>query len=319
MYGLGELKPSITVTDVAVECPVRGCRSHVQRQRGRFVTKPEFLCEEHGIYLSPSTHEYADVRRNFPLIGKADWDLLHHEIATEKRETHRLARERSEDAVTYNVFRSIEQAGRLAELCETFTGREQSAAELVYWSYCLPDGGPLPLLQKARESFRERPARGSEPDLIAVTPTDIIFIEVKLTSGNETTPSRPESLQLYQEAEGGWYDTVFTTDPQSVAVVARKYELMRFWLLGSWMAKHVGKSFTLVSLTRRVQDPNLERVVAPLLRQTDDRRYVHLTWEQIAQFAADEACTGPVFDYLVSKSVGYDGGGTLQPMLDRLH
>jgi hypothetical protein len=259
------------------------------------------------------------VRRNFPLIDEADWDLLHHEIATEKRETHRLARERSEDAVTYNVFRSIERAGRLAELCQMFTATGQSAADLVYWSYSLPDAGPLPLLQDARRSFGERPARGSEPDLIAITPTDIIFIEVKLTSGNETTPSRPECLGLYQAAAGGWYDTIFMADPHSIAVTARKYELMRFWLLGSWMARNSQRRFTLVSLTRRVQDPNLERVVAPLLRQADDRRYVHLTWEEIAQFTAADPCTSPVFDYLVTKSVGYDGAGMLQPMLDRLN
>jgi hypothetical protein len=318
MYRIEDLKPHLGVTDTTVECPVRGCWNVVPRQRGSFVATRDYLCPDHGIFISPSTFEYADVRCNFPLIDDADWDLLHSQISVDKRETHRLARERSEDAVTYNVFRSIERARRLPELCRLFTGTEQTSVELVYWSHSLSDGELLRLLQQARQAFFERSAGGSEPDLIAITPTDIVFIEVKLTSGNETTPSRPETLDLYHSAEDGWYDQVFSLDPYAVAITARKYELMRFWLLGSWMAERAGKRFTLISLTRGKQDTDLEERVVPLLRQNDGRAYAHWSWEAVARFAEDHKSTRPVSAYLRSKSVGYDASGTLQKMLHEI-
>lgn len=318
MYRLNDLKDHIRITADTVECPVRGCSNHVLRQRSRFVAKPEFLCPDHGIYISPSTHEFSDVRRNFPLIGDADWRLLHETISVDKRETHRLARERSEDAVTYNAFRSIEREGRLPELIEMLTDRPQESVELVYWSCSLRCGGLLPLLQEARSVFGERPDRGSEPDLIAMTPTDLVFIEVKLTSGNETRPSRPEVLPVYQSAEHGWYEQVFRREAAHVAVVSRRYELMRFWLLGSWMARHTGRRFTLISLTREIQDMDLEEQFAPLIFQDEDRLFARWPWEAVAGFAEGDPSTACVSEYLWSKSVGYDGSGRLQPMLHHI-
>lgn len=318
MYRLEDLKDHIQITTATVECPVAGCTNHVPRQRGRFCAKPEFLCAEHGIYISPSTFEYQDVRRNFPLADETDWALLHETIASDKRETHRLARERSEDAVTYNAFRSIERAGRLPQLIELFTERSQTTAELIYWSCSLKDAGPLPLLQEARMAFFERLDRGSEPDLIAITPTDLLFIEVKLCSGNETTPSRPEVLRQYHCAEGGWYDRVFACDPEHVAIASRKYELMRFWLLGSWMARKSAKRFTLVSLTREIQDMDLQQRVSPLFVEDEARSFGHWAWEAVADFAHGDASTETVSEYLWSKSVGYDTSGVLQPMLSRI-
>lgn len=318
MYTIDDLKPQVHVTDDAVECPVAGCARTVARQRKRFVASPEYLCPEHGIFISPSTFEYAESRRNFPLIDDSDWDLLHTRIAADKRETHRLARERSEDAVTYNAFRSIERAGRLPEFLTDMLDREQQSVELVYWSYCLSDGGTLPLLDVARATFGERPRRGSEPDLIAITPTDLVFIEVKLTSSNETTPSRVEALQGYATGADRWYEEVFASDPYTVAVDMKKYELMRFWLLGSWMARRMGVRFSLVSLTREIQDMDLDERVAPLLRQSDEREFFRWPWESVAGFAARDASTKRVSEYLWSKSVGYDGNGVLQPMLHQI-
>lgn len=318
MYRLEDLKRHIQVTDERVECPVVGCSNLVSRQHRRFSTSPAFLCARHGIYVSPSTFQYIDVRRNFPLIDDSDWTMLRETIAGDKRETHRLARERSEDAVTYNAFRTMEREGRLAELVEMLTDRPQESAELVYWSCSLSHGGLLPLLEDARRAFGERSDRGSEPDLIAVTPTDLVFIEVKLTSGNQTRPSRPEVLPVYQGAEDGWYGQVFRRDASHVAVVARKYELMRFWLLGSWMARRTDRRFTLVSLTREIQDMDLEEQFAPLIVQDEDRVFARWPWEAIADFAQGDPATAAVSEYLWSKSVGYDGSGMLQPMLHHI-
>jgi hypothetical protein len=317
MYSLNDLKQRRTVTETTVECPVAGCANIVLRQRGHFATASDFLCPNHRIYISPSTLQYKDRRCNFPLVDDADFELLWTDICGVKREKQRLARERSEDAITYNVFRSIERAGRLPALIERLTGRPQQTADLVYWSYSMPDRDVLPLLGAARVAFGERLNRGSEPDLIAITPKDVVFIEVKVTSGNATRPSRPDALRRYEAAENRWYDEVLAADAHTVAEVHRKYELMRFWLLGSWMAKQAEKRFALISLTCGAQDPKLEAEFSPLLKETDNRRFAHWSWEAIAGWAADDPATAGVSEYLWSKSVGFDSDGRLRPMLGK--
>jgi hypothetical protein len=123
---------------------------------------------------------------------------------------------------------------------------------------------------------------------------------------------------VYQSAEDAWYEQVFRRDAAHVAVVSRKYELMRFWLLGSWMARHTGKRFTLVSLTREIQDMDLEEQFAPLIVQDEDRLFAHWPWEAVAGFAQGDPTTAYVSEYLWSKSVGYGGSGRLQPMLHHI-
>ncbi len=217
MYSLSDLKSRVSVRRDTVECPVRGCITNVSRQRGRFVTTREFQCPYHGIFISPSTFEYGDPRRNFPLIAEEDWLLLTEQIAADKRETHRLGRERSEDAVTYNAFRSLERAGAMPRVLEALTGRPQASAWLTYWSHSLLDGRLLPTLEDARRAFEVRVDHGSEPDLIIETPSELIFVEVKVASGNNTTCRQAAPLHRYATRENGWYDRVFSADIEAVA------------------------------------------------------------------------------------------------------
>jgi len=118
MLGLKELKSTIKVTDTTVECPVKGCREKVARQRKSFKRQEKFKCPKHNIYISPSTFEYQDELDNILWKEKADLDLFER-LNTVKRES-RIARDNSEDAVTWNVFRFLENnkllSGSLAKL-----------------------------------------------------------------------------------------------------------------------------------------------------------------------------------------------------------
>ena len=73
-------------------------------------------------------------------------------------------------------------------------------------------------------------------------------MEAKLDSHNVTTPSNPWVLGTYERAESKWYDSVFRTPPARVAQELKLYQLMRLWLLGTWMAEKAEKQFVLVSL-----------------------------------------------------------------------
>ena len=107
MFGVDELKDTIVVTDTTVECPVKDCNEIVERQRGSFKTKDRFRCPKHRIVISPSTFEYPSELDNLLWKDTEDQELLHR-IMKKKRES-RMARDNSEDAVSWNVFRFLEK------------------------------------------------------------------------------------------------------------------------------------------------------------------------------------------------------------------
>ena len=69
----------------------------------------EFKCPEHGIFVSPSTFEYQNRLENLLWKDTLDQDLLFNGVFGFKRETEKIARDNSEDAVPWNVFRYLEK------------------------------------------------------------------------------------------------------------------------------------------------------------------------------------------------------------------
>jgi hypothetical protein len=199
MYGISSLKPTISITENTVECPVRECQHVVPRaRRGENLQDKKFRCPAHGIFISPSTFEYPDRSDNFlrPLDEFPEDRALLDAIGTCKRED-RLARERSEDAVTWNIFRFLETSGLLAPYLERVNGTRVTAPSLVYWSYCVQSRGVCPTLRESREEFGEEPHRSSEPDLLIKSAEHLIWIEAKLTSTNKTSPNASGHTKKY--------------------------------------------------------------------------------------------------------------------------
>jgi hypothetical protein len=103
MFGWDDLREHITVTDTTVEWPVRGCGRTVERQQKTFRRESKFRCPDHAIYISASTFEYEDASTNMLWVNSEDralWKLI-SQVGI-KRES-RIARDNSEDAVTWNV------------------------------------------------------------------------------------------------------------------------------------------------------------------------------------------------------------------------
>ena len=95
--------------------------------------------------------------------------------------------------------------------------------------------------------------QSSEPDLVITTEDADIWVEAKFGSTNDTHPRDPAGAQARYSAGGtGWYAQVVNSGAtfERIAVEKRRYELLRFWLLGSWAAEQRGKRFELVNLVR---------------------------------------------------------------------
>lgn len=312
MLGWSDLKEFITVTDTTVECPVNGCQKTVPRQRKKFVTSSIFQCPAHRIYISPSTFQYEHEQENM-LWTKEDDLALWKCIKTPgvKRES-RIARDNSEDGVTWNVFRYLERHGLIGEFINLAAGESVAKnPRVVYWSFCQVSREPWHFLLDTATIFGEKIDRRSEPDIIVEDDDLIAFVENKWLSGNKTKPSDPGNPKCYVSGGSGWFRKVFkpTADFKSVAVDSKLYELMRLWLIGSWIADRARKRFLLVNVVRAKKESEIETRFGAHVQSCTERRFRRVSWEEIYARIVQQRAGNPDADrltlYFREKTLGY--------------
>jgi len=313
MLGMEELKESIEITETTVECPIKGCSEKIERQREVFKREERFKCSEHNIYISPSTFEYQSESDNLLWKDKADLNLL-KKIKTVKRES-RIPRDNSEDAVSWNVFRFLERNNLVESTLSSIIGYTVKSSEVIYWSYSQRENSSWSGLNKAREEFGEELKRSSEPDIIIKTNNALFFIESKLTAGNETVPSDKNNSKKYETGGDNWFSKVFKSDYKTVAIAEKKYELLRFWLLGTWMAKQQDLDFYLVNLVLSEREKDIEAIFKKHLYENQRMRFIRITWEDIYQQILNSNLSGidkdAMIKYFRNKTIGYDSNGEL--------
>lgn len=322
LLGYTDLKKRLQVTETTVECPVIGCATVVRRcRRGEPLSQEAFKCPDHQVYLSPSTFEYVDESRNLLWNESADQELWKAFKSPGVKRECRVARDNSEDAVTWAVFRYLDRQKLLPQFVSLAGGKSASeTSRLIPWSYCDEAGCPWPPLVEATGLFGEVYERRSEPDIIIDASDVLIFVEAKFTSGNETTPSDPDNKKRYETAGDGWFTEVFAPgqDYKSVAVALKRYELMRLWLIGSWIAQQQGKRFVLVTLVRAnaQKEHDIESCFGDLIHSSSERTFKRVTWEEVYQSLVKPHRGSQDADllaaYLGNKTMGYsaaDKGG----------
>ena len=316
MFGIKELKDTIEVTETTVECPVKGCREQVARQRKSFRREERFKCPKHGIYISPSTFEYENCLDNILWKQKDDLNLF-KQVKSVKRES-RIVRDNSEDAVTWNVFRFLEKnrllSGFLAELSKS----DAKNHEIIYWSYSQSEQNTWSELQRARKEFETRPKKGSEPDIIIKTDSILFLVEAKFTASNNTVfeSRNPKAQEKYETGGNRWYRTAFRSPFETIAISEKKYELLRFWLIGSWIAQRLQLDFRLVSLVLSDRERNIEKIFTRHIQEDQHKRFARVTWEDIYAYVMSSGPSGRDKDamerYFEAKTIGYDENGKLQ-------
>jgi len=314
MFGLSDLKLQIEVTDTTVECPVKKCSIKVPRQRKVFTRDEKFKCPCHQIFISPSTFEYQREEDNLLWKDKHDLALL-SEIKKVKRES-RIARDNSEDAVTWNIFRFLERNNLVEKIINSLIGASLDSFEVIYWSYSQNERNSWSNLNRARQEFGEEIERSSEPDIIIVSNQVLIFLEAKLTAGNDTIPTNLDNPKKYISGGNNWFKKVFRSSYETVAIKEKKYELLRFWLLGSWLANELGLDYYLINLVLSAREKDIELVFGRHIIETRHRKFMRLTWEDLYHKISVQGEGGTdretVFNYFKNKTIGYDGRGRLQ-------
>lgn len=318
-----EMKGRIEITPTTVECPVKGCKVKVKKmhrgdpklldaylEKGQLIEAEaaltDYFCKDHKVWITPSTLIYADFIENLLWKDNNDIAILDN-ACLHKRFKSQLHHDNSEDAVTWNVFRFLEKNSLTEGFLTRLTGVPQGHAEVIYWSYCQGNKGCWDWLKKARTEFGEGQGRGSEPDIIIQTDKAIFFIEAKLTSGNETI-DRNENSKKYETGGNGWFRKVFTSDYKTVAVIAKKYELMRLWLLGTWMAGQSGKEFYLINLVPEAKEKDIKARFGRLIKEATERKFLRVTWESVSRHIAGMDGVkdkDAMIRFFKSKTIGY--------------
>ena len=312
MLGTEDLKESIQVTETTVECPVKGCTERVEKQRQAFKRDERFKCRKHNIYISPSTFEYPRELDNLLWKAKTDLDLF-EKIKAVKRE-RRIARDNSEDAVTWNVFRFLGRNNLVDSALSPIIGAALTSSEVMYWSFSQRENSSWSELNKAREEFGEERRRSTEPDIIIRSRDALLFIEAKFTAGNETVPSDTSNSKKYETGGDNWFSKVFNSDYNTVAIAEKRYQLLRLWLLGSWVAKQQHLDFYLVNLVLSEREKDIEADFGRHLCENQRMKFTRITWEDIYQQILNSGSPGidEMARYFRSKTIGYDGCGKLQ-------
>jgi len=226
-----------------------------------------------------------------------------------------MARDNSEDAVSWNVFRFLERNNLIEEFLSSITDTPMKSSEVIYWSYSQKEGKDWSELNEAREQFGEEKGRGSEPDIIIKTDKALFFIEAKLTASNETEPSDNSNSKKYETGGDNWFSKVFKSDYKTVAIDKKKYELLRFWLLGSWMSQQQDSDFYLVNLVLSEREADIEAIFRKHINKTQRRKFLRVTWERIYQYISNSNLTTErdiMVRFFKNKTIGYDGNCRLR-------
>lgn len=317
-YGVGDLVQSIehyATKPARVRCYVRGCEELLEvptrYQRGQ-------VCRWHGIRCHYSggkpTFAYEDARRN--LIVSAD--LFRRRVIGHpfKYESHRFGLEKSEDAVTWNVFKSLQEAGHLHHIARSITGDDSGYEPILYlWGLCLTedDFEPWNLLIKARERFESKlPVKRplTEPDIALFLPGRyLILIEAKFTSSNtayERGPRRNASSLTVDELCETYYDPECRLLDYHAASESRRiyYQLWRNMIFAEWMARedHCQTRAFHVNLVRQGRDEESAREFGRMVKADYGDRFRQLTWEWLYRFVANLPGLSDMRTYLRRKT-----------------
>lgn len=135
------------------------------------------------------------------------------------------------------------------------------------------------------------PKKGSESDIILKNGSSLFFIEAKLTATNKTLPTSGESeiRKKYELGGNRWYQKVFLSGFEAIAVTNKKYELLRFWLLGSWIAHQLDLDYYMINLVLSEREKTIEENFKKHIRANDRNTFLRTTWEEIYHFDSENA------------------------------
>lgn len=319
-WGQQELDPEVRTrnqSNLEVRCYVRGCQEWLRPPSREYLGD---ACPRHHIRCHVSrrkgTYSYRDHRRNLIVAQETFQEqIIGHPF---KYETHRFGYERSEDALSWNVFRSFYEQRKLAHVATYLTGEVHSGEpELYLWGISMKDFRAWPLLEQARLQMEsnlpvDRPL--TEPDIALHLPGKyLVLIEAKFTSANshiEKGPrkdarslTREELLALYR------FQGMQSVNLHNAEMANRiPQQLWRNMIFAEFMARQDRQQTHAfhVNLVREEAEQSIEREFHALLAPEFRPRFRRATWERLIHACCNTLKQNELLHYFRNKTAGLE-------------
>ncbi|MBI3021316.1 MAG: hypothetical protein HYY59_04890 [Candidatus Omnitrophica bacterium] len=282
-YGLRELRedrPSL-ISPHLIRCHVKDCGEVVTLPKGRHWKRwPDNRCSAHRIFVHKGTYRFDDAamgwQRNF-LKTVRDTEQLESMRSNKTKFEQRWAHENSEDALTWNVFRTFEKVRKLSPLVSVLTGgrvQMEGPIELIPWGY--HNSGSWDPLKKARACFEPHKGVPTEPDVVLLGGSGVVFVEAKFGS-----PNKRKEPDIASYEKDGFYKHHLTA--ARLALVPYS-QLVRHFLFAAYVADQLGlPQFMLVNLVRRNSQQEARNTSQNFGQDhlKNPARFRQATWEEI--------------------------------------
>jgi hypothetical protein len=323
-------------------CPIGGCSTTLTAVT--YSRKPDkngdprtkLWCSAHGIRLHSGTFVYWNGRgpqddsrlRNF--IVRQDLVKAIALGSGAKAESHRLGYEMSEDALSWNVFVRLAEAGKLKDAANFLTGRSLSSEpDLYLWGKRIDIHGHERGRFEPLWAVRERLEKGihsfnTEPDIMLVVEGEIVIcIEAKFGSGNSLAYGEEQKKGEKPTSHSGLIEKYLADSTKAGTRVAIRSEnigtnlysqLFRNLVFASEMAEREWHVVNLVSRTQHLLGKESAR--SSFADPTDDvfsflspesrSRFTYRTWEDLySQLIKDTPLLKDLAHYMKTKSAHF--------------
>lgn len=202
-----------------------------------------------------------------------------------KAETARLGHENSEDAVSWNVFRSLQEAGQLKLAVQVLAGVEiDREPELILWGRRVHRShtAPAPEIERALDELEPAFTQQTEPDIVLRVPDwGWIFIEAKFSSPTSTYTGRSHKLEAWIERYAADFPGIFNR----AALAGAKPKAFPEQLLRNVAVAHAvraaGERAVVVALVREDYASAVQDWATPYLTPAGPIAAGSGTWEQL--------------------------------------
>jgi hypothetical protein len=222
-----------------------------------------------------------------------------------KAETKRLGHENSEDAVTWNVFRSLQEAKALSVAMRTLTGIEARSEPKLYLWGCeigLEETHPWDALAAARNQIEPSGRRQTEPDCCLHVPGQaMVLIEAKFGS--------PMTSKGTEKARDAWLDRYERTCPgilSRAAIAAMPpggfpEQILRNIVLALRLAGDLEQA-VVVALVRRKETKGVEELARSCLVHGVPVTIREESWESLYPAVRSDGSLSSLARYMEDKS-----------------
>jgi hypothetical protein len=313
MYEVRDFDPAVVALLIArapeaidehgMMCPLRGHGGHWLRWRdGKRLQGTELHAEPAVRFHASPTYVLSERDENL-IVGR---DVLGAALAGGKAETQRLGHENSEDALSWNVFRALQEAGALRLATTALQGvNPTEEPELYLWGQRLQatDVQPWPGLARARAELEPGLKQQTEPDICLYLPGwGWLFVEAKFGSPTGVARSEPYLEVWRTRYRKSCADLFIWSALNEAAATDVPEQLLRNAAFARYLARE-GEHAVVVALVREAETSAIEERFRRFCA-TNTVEFRQGTWESIYRLLpADEPELKTLRAYLKNKTL----------------